>query len=356
MDNDSGRGSRSDQPPPLATVRPLHLNELTAGAGAAEDDWYETERLTGQITGRAQSAAATEEPPAALEPPPTLDWRHADPEPPPSATQRLRRGLGRRRGPRAALRLPRAERWLRGHRETTATHVPASTPSEVPALAATEAVARPDDSARPTLGFRHGSEHEEPTPRRPLGARIRAQMPRLAWARDARIVGITLVMAAAATIGIAAALTGSPPKAHQVAVVDSGARQASDFAAVTKALTVAAGLAERQISGDAKAHHSVRARHANRASRPPSHRAHRHPPKSRTAAPAATPASTASSSGSSTSSSPTYTQSTSTPSTSSGSGTSESASTATTQHSQSTQPPYGQNGVLGPGRGAPGTQ
>ena len=57
MDNDSGRRSRSDQPPPLATVRPLHLNDVAPDAGAAEDDWYETERLTGLLTGRARSAA-----------------------------------------------------------------------------------------------------------------------------------------------------------------------------------------------------------------------------------------------------------------------------------------------------------
>ena len=53
MDNDSGRGSRSDKPPPLATVRRLRLDEYSSRSGAAEDDWYETERLTGQITGRS---------------------------------------------------------------------------------------------------------------------------------------------------------------------------------------------------------------------------------------------------------------------------------------------------------------
>jgi hypothetical protein len=344
MDNDSGRGSRSDQPPPRAAVRSLHLNEVAPDAGAVEDDWYETERLTGQITGRARGAAATEGA-AAPVPSPALDWRHADPEPEPSGAQRLRRGLERQRGPRAALRLPSAERWLRRHRRATDTPAPASQPSEVPALAAPEAVAPRNDPARPLLGFRQRSEHQEPESGRALGVRIREQMPRLAWQRRPSVVAVTVV-AAVGTIGIAAALNGSPPKAHQATVVAGSAGQASDFAAVTKALSAAVGLIGHQLRGGARPHHSVRGRHANRASQRPSRRAQRHSAKRRTVAPAATPtpASTASSSGSSTTSS------------TSQSGTSQTASTASTQHSQPTRPAFGQNGVLGPGRGAPGTQ
>ena len=151
------------------------------------------------------------------------------------------------------------------------------------------------------------------------------------------------------------AISGAPPKAHQATVVASSAGHA-DFAVVTNALSAAAGLVGHQLRGDARPHHSVRARRANRASQRPPRRAHRHPLKSRTAAPAATPpaTSTASSYGSSTSSSPAYSRSTSAPSTSSQPVTSQSA--ASTQHTQSTQPAFGQNGTLGPGRGAPGTQ
>ena len=60
-------------------VRRLHLDELGPGAGIAEDDWYETERLTGHITGRARSTSAADEPAVAPEATLVLDWRHPDP-------------------------------------------------------------------------------------------------------------------------------------------------------------------------------------------------------------------------------------------------------------------------------------
>jgi hypothetical protein len=355
MDNDSGRGSRSDQPPPLATVRPLHLNEVAPDAGAAEDDWYETERLTGQITGRAGSAAATEGRAVAPVPSPALDWRYADPEPAPSAAQRLRRGLDRRRGPRPALRLPSAERWLRRHRRATATRVAASLPSEVPVLAAPEAVADRNKPARPLLGFRHSSEHQDPELQPALSARIREQIPRPAWRRSASIVAIVLVMVAAATIGIAAALEGSPAKPRRAAVAASGSRHTPDLGAAAKVLTAAVGVVEHEVRGIANAHHAVRARTARRTKHPRSRGAHQHRQKGQSGTAAAPPASAASSDGSS-SSSPAYSGSTSAQSTSSQPVTSQSAPATSTQHSQSTQPPFGQNGTLGPGRGAPGTQ
>jgi hypothetical protein len=354
MDNDSGRGSRSDQPPPLATVRPLHLNEVATDAGGAEDDWYETERLTGQITGRARSAAATEGRAVAPVPSQALDWRHADPEPAPSAAQRLRRGLDRRRGPRAALRLPSAERWLRRHRRATATRVAASEPSEVPVLAAPEAVAHRNKSARPLLGFRRSSEQQDPEPRPALGARIREQIPRPALGRSASIVAIVLVMVAAATIGIAAALEGSPAKPRRAAMVASGSRHAELAAA--KVLTAAVGFVEHEVRGIANPYDAVAARPARHATHPRSRRAHRHRQKHQSAAPTAAPPPTSTgSSYSSASSSPAYNGSTSASSTSSQPVTSQS-SAASTPHTQSTQPAFGQNGTLGPGRGAPSTQ
>jgi hypothetical protein len=81
MSNETGRGSRSNEPPPLATVSRLRLDENTSRSGADEVDWYETERLTGQITGGGRSAAAADEPAIAPERTPVLDWRHADPSP-----------------------------------------------------------------------------------------------------------------------------------------------------------------------------------------------------------------------------------------------------------------------------------
>src|SRR5437763_15874617 len=120
MDNDSGTGRRSDDPPPLATVRRLRLDEYTSRSGAADDDWYETERLSGQITGRARSAAATDEPavtPGAML---VLDWRNPDPDADAGAAQRLRRSLDRQRRPKVTLRVPRPHNSLRRRRHAAA--------------------------------------------------------------------------------------------------------------------------------------------------------------------------------------------------------------------------------------------
>lgn len=94
--NDSGRGRGSSEPPELATVRRLH-HDGTAGSTATEtEEWYENERLTGQITGRGRGASPTDQPTRASEQTPLiLDWRHA--EPAPSAPRRLGLHLGNRR-------------------------------------------------------------------------------------------------------------------------------------------------------------------------------------------------------------------------------------------------------------------
>jgi hypothetical protein len=351
MDNDSGRGSRSDKPPPLATVRRLRLDEYTSRSGAAEDDWYETERLTGQITGRAPSTAATDEPAAAPDATLVLDWRNPSPDADAGVAPRRRRSLDRRRRPKVTLRVPRPRNSLRRRwHAATAAEVPAGEADSTTSSASEMSGAR-DDAAAPLLGFRHALDPELPEARRALGARFLERVPRLAWERGASILAATLV--AAAAIGIAAALSGSPAKPHRAAVGAAGSVHAPDLGAAATALTAAVALAEHQIGAKANAQHAVRARRAHRAAARRSHRAHQHPPKSRSAAPP--PASTSSSSGSS-SSSPTYSGATSAASTSSQSGTTEPTSATSTQHTQSTQPAFGQNGSLGPGRGAAGTQ
>ena len=95
MDNDSGRGSRSDEPPKLATVRRLHRDEAKGSSATATEEWYETERLTGHITGRRTPPIDQPSPlrGEALE---ILDWRHAECPPPPTALQRLRQSLANR--------------------------------------------------------------------------------------------------------------------------------------------------------------------------------------------------------------------------------------------------------------------
>jgi hypothetical protein len=96
MDNDSGRGSRSNEPPKLATVRRLHLDETEGSSATATEEWYETERLTGQITGGRSAPPVDQPAPLRDEALVALDWRHAESAPPPTALQRLGRSLADR--------------------------------------------------------------------------------------------------------------------------------------------------------------------------------------------------------------------------------------------------------------------
>src|SRR5664279_3154667 len=102
MGNDPGRGgSRSDEPPPLATVRQLHVDDADGSGVTATEEWYETERLTGHITGSAHSTAPVHRPaPSQQGAPVVLDWRHAAPATPPTARERLGRTLAERRSRR----------------------------------------------------------------------------------------------------------------------------------------------------------------------------------------------------------------------------------------------------------------
>ena len=122
MDDDPGWGDRSHKPPPLAPIRQLRFGDAE-GLTAAGEEWYETERLTGQITGGAAS-----EPPGDRRAPGhdqgsvLLDWRHVQSTPAPTALRRLGERLDqrlrlRRREPRAsrsdARQAPRGRRVRR---------------------------------------------------------------------------------------------------------------------------------------------------------------------------------------------------------------------------------------------------
>ena len=380
MDNDSGRGSRSDEPPPLAMVRRLRPDEHGAHPGIAEDDWYETERLTEQITGGARTTAVRDEP--AREPEPTLmlDWRNPDQDPAPSAAQRLRRSLQRRRRIKVRLRLPRADRRLRQGRQTTATMTPESRPVVSPTPTEPEATADRIDPAHSPLAFRHGPQHEQPTPeRRPL-ARVRERLPHPGYTRRVAIPILTLAATATATIGILSAISGSPAKPRRTAILTATRGQAPDLGEAATTLTSAVALIEHYVASSAREDEAVRAKQrARRATHRRSHSVTQRAPTSaaRVAAPsssatadsygnsysstaytssysspAAAPSATANSYASS-SSSPADSGASSPASSSSQPASSGSAPAASTQ---TTQPAFGQNGTLGPGRGAPGTQ
>ena len=115
MDNDSGRGSEPNEPPKLANVSRLHLDDVEGSDATTNEEWYETERLSGQITGRTPSDLPIDHPaPAQNETPVVLDWRHAESVPPPTALERLahsltRRNRRRRRGLLSAPQKPGAQ-------------------------------------------------------------------------------------------------------------------------------------------------------------------------------------------------------------------------------------------------------
>jgi hypothetical protein len=89
-----GRQTRSDEPSGGAEIRHLHVEEAERSASySSAEDWYETERLTGHITGGARALS----PPSAATEPVGLGWRHAELVAPPSPWERLVDKLGQPR-------------------------------------------------------------------------------------------------------------------------------------------------------------------------------------------------------------------------------------------------------------------
>ena len=112
MDNDSGRGSEPNEPPKLANVSRLHLDDVEGSDATTNEEWYETERLSGQLTGRTPSNPPIDRPaPSQDGTPVVLDRRHAESVPPPTTLERLahsltRRNRRRRRGLQSAPQKP----------------------------------------------------------------------------------------------------------------------------------------------------------------------------------------------------------------------------------------------------------
>ena len=264
---------------PPASPRRVHL-----ALRSCRRDWYETERLSGQITGRARSAAATDEP--AVTPGATLvlDWRNPDPDADAGAPQRLRRSLDRRHRPKVMLRVPRPHNSLRRRRHAAAAaEVPAGEAADSTTSAAPDTSGDRDDAATPLLGFRRAPEPALPKAGPALGAGVRGRVPDLARGRGASIVAATLVAAVTATIGIAVALSGSHAKPRRAAVVGASSSHASSLGRAASALTAAVGLVEHQIAARTNTRRAAQARRSHRAAHL-SRRAHRHPSKSQSAA------------------------------------------------------------------------
>lgn len=209
MGNESGRGHRSDEPPPLANVRHLRLDDGDGSTATAADEWYETERLTGQITGHARSASPTATTPAPALSEVVLDWRHQTAAPPPTALERLRqtlagrRYLRRRREARSADSPgpSRARRFRRAPLATTSEmdQPPLEPPKHEPAVGEVSGAA----PSGPRIGLRQAADSAAQPPKRWLAPRLRARrlIPRLTPRSAFGVAGIVIVglVAAAAT-------------------------------------------------------------------------------------------------------------------------------------------------------------
>ena len=222
MSNSSGRENGSPERPPLGTVRCLRVEEQLSRSSIAEEDWYETERLTGQITGGSRRATTAEEPALADEPIVALDWRDALPSGPPSKSHRFRRSLRRREGPK------RAASWLRAKMRSTDTGVlereaPLSLPEPDGSAAA---CAKADVSRAPVLELRHG--YPDATAARSAWARIsEGAVSALRRGRAARVAALTLAAAAAAVVAIASALGGAGTHPRRPALLASASAPGS---------------------------------------------------------------------------------------------------------------------------------
>ena len=360
MDNESGSwGSRSNEPPKLATIRRLHLDEGEGSSTTATEEWYETERLTGQITGRSPSTSPTHRTaPSQNEAPVILDWRHTEATPP-TALQRLGQRFGRRnlRGSREFEPRrqnddqPTTPAW-RVQRTTLAAAAEEPPPAPRKEAMAHEHDAAPPSGPRLSLREREDRPPEHPKRRFAPKARVRVHRERLDLRRGALVSAVLLSVGTAAVFGISSQMssTAKPPQTRLTAVTSSPTVNLN-----TAAKTVIGALAalKSQARRSQASHHAARphrrALHKTRV-RALAHAAStRSDAASTVSTPPAAPASSPSTSSYSHSSpSPAYSQPVS-------SGPAQTATSSAPQRRNS-QPAFGANGALGPGTGSPGTQ
>lgn len=261
MDTDSGRGSRSEEQPPLAMVRRLHLDELGPGAGIAEDDWYETERLTGHITGRARSNPGLEqrlqEAPAVV-----LDWRHTAATPPSTVLGEWRRALAWRRRrwqrPRFPLRGAKLRTWAE-HRRSGAVGSAHPTASFTAAQTAQHPVGgHIADAAAgvPRLELRHAAEPAARDTPRSLHRAIAAKRPSWRWGSGAIAAAFAIGSVAAGTAGIVSAVGGAA-KPGQAGLVTGASLRSSAFAPTAGALMQALSGVAHDVRGSSSPSHHV---------------------------------------------------------------------------------------------------
>ena len=317
MGNDAGRGDRSNEPPKLATVRRLHLDDAEGSGATATDEWYETERLTGQITGRTRGGSPIDPPTggspidlptAQRDTPVVLDWRHATVTPPPTALERLTRTLTH---PRKRQR--RGTRDVEVAQQPRARRVQEAVPAAVSHVEPPTVAPREDKPAAgeglatgPRLGLRESADRASHPRKRWHGSRASVgKAIALGRLRTWAIVGaVVLSVAAVAVIGIASTMNSSAGKPRETAVLARTRGVVLDTPA--KTVTAAPGL-ERRVRKDQLAHRTVRAhRHPHRKARDHARSvsSRRSVTSAQSAPPVAAPASTPSTSSYSSSTSP----------------------------------------------------
>jgi hypothetical protein len=355
MGNDSGRGSRSNEPPKLATVRPLHLDDGEGSSATATEDWYETERLTGQITGRTRRTSTVDRPaPSQGEAPVFLDWRHTEATPTPTALQRLRQRFGRRnlRGTREfEPRRQNDDQRTTPARPVQQATLATATEEPLPVAAAHEDDATPASSPRLSLREREDRPPEHPKRRLAPRVRVRVHRHRLGLRRGAFVGAVLLGVGITAVLGIASQMSSTAAKPPHTRLAAVASPPGTDLNTAAKTVIGALAALKSQVRRSQTSHN---ARSHRRARHKPRVRAHAHAARSRSEAtsrvstPPAAPASSPSTSS--------YSSSSSVPASSSQPATSTAAPAAGSSAAQRSQPAFGPNGSLGPGRGAPGTQ
>jgi len=354
MDTDSGTNGESHGPPQLPPVRSLHHDAAERSSATA---WYETERLTGHITGGARTASPTGQPtPAQTQAPIVLDWRHAETPTPATVLERFGRSLDARRH--------RHRPKMAHPRDMTALEQAPAREARTGVLAARSQAAPPDapqddepvvDQIRvaqprvPCIGLRGDAELALQSPSRrfarPVGADGRKRGHRTRW-RTGAIISAIVLGVTVSVIAIASGVNSTVATAPHANVAPATPRPG--IVRQSKANTELSGLGSlehqarrsRQLHRPTQAHRDMRHKTSTHTRSTRGRRA-----VSRSASPPPTAAPTAAPGGSSTGSSP-NSSSSSSPTYNARPATNKSASAATASTPQPAGP-TGPGGTVG---------
>ena len=212
-----GGAARTRQRPPL------HAHERHGSGATATEDWYETERLTGHITGRAPTNTVAS-PPTSTEDelPAILDWRQTEVLPAPNLLERLSRNISSRRlRPRQGKLATPTDVDAQappppGEPQPHVLVAPSETaysPASLDQAASTPPL--PAESSTPRIALRGAPEQPPQRPRRPraFSTSIHEHHAHQAPSRRTLTAGaVLLALIAVAALGITR-IWASPPRA-----------------------------------------------------------------------------------------------------------------------------------------------